>query len=163
MHLVSFLVPKTAVTATLDMGDGPEDLPETHLPGSYDPASVTPPAPSATPDPAVRTCDRPLGKLAWLRSGEKGETINVGVIARDPALLGWIRAGVEAGLDQGWLNHLYAGAPASYRIYVVPGIHAFNVVLKGALPGGLNTSTRLDSAAKSVAQQMVEMPVAVPA
>ena len=162
MQLACVLVPKTQVTALLDMGQGPAPVPDAHLPGAYDPASATPLAPPLVADPQAETRQFPLGMLAWLRSGEKGETINVGVIARDPAQLGWIRAGVMAALEQGWLDHLYAGQPARFRIYDVPGIHAFNVVLSGALPGGLNTSTRLDSAAKSVAQQLVDMPIAVP-
>jgi hypothetical protein len=46
-------------------------------------------------------------------------------------------------------------------VYDLPGIGAVNLVLAGALPGGLNASTRLDPAAKSVAQQMMDFPIAV--
>ena len=48
------------------------------------------------------------------------------------------------------------------RVYDVPGIAALNLVLEGALPGGINASTRLDPAAKSVAQQLLRFPVRVP-
>jgi hypothetical protein len=48
-------------------------------------------------------------------------------------------------------------------VYDLPGISAINMVLSGALPGGLNASTRLDPAAKSVGQQMLDFPVGVTA
>jgi hypothetical protein len=124
----------------------------------FDTLMPVPPKPNLSQATETRT----LGELAWLRSGEKGETINIGVISREPAMLPWIRSGVEAALKDGWLDHLFGGAPARFRIYDVPGIAAFNVVLEGALPGGINNSTRLDPAAKSVAQQMVGSRVVVP-
>jgi hypothetical protein len=161
MHLASFLVAKSEVTALIDMGDGAEALADAHLPDGFNRASLPlVPAPAA-PDPARKTVELPLSKLAWLRSGEKGETINIGVIAREPAQLPWIRAGVEAALKDGWLDHLFGGAAARFKLYDLPGIAAFNVVLEGALPGGINNSTRLDPAAKSVAQQMVGMAIVV--
>ena len=46
-------------------------------------------------------------------------------------------------------------------VYDVPGVAALNLVLAGALPGGINASTRLDPAAKSVGQQMLGFVVAV--
>jgi hypothetical protein len=42
-------------------------------------------------------------------------------------------------------------------IHEVPGIHALNIVLDGALPGGLNASQRLDPAAKSIGQRVLGM------
>ena len=44
-------------------------------------------------------------------------------------------------------------------VYELPGIHALNLVLDGALPGGLNASQRLDPAAKSIGQRLLRMPV----
>jgi hypothetical protein len=45
-------------------------------------------------------------------------------------------------------------------IYDLPGIHAINIVLDGALPGGLNASQRLDPAAKSIGQRLAGMQLA---
>ena len=58
-----------------------------------------------------------------------------------------------------WVAHL---GEAKVAIYDVPGISAVNIVLDGALPGGINASQRLDPAAKSVAQQLMRFPVPVP-
>lgn len=99
--------------------------------------------------------------LAWARSGEKGETINIGVIARDPTRLGELRAALTPEALRSWFAHLFEGDAGEVRVYDLPGIAALNIVLEGALPGGINASTRLDPAAKSVAQQLMRFPVPV--
>lgn len=102
----------------------------------------------------------PLEALAFTRSGEKGETVNVGVIARDPGNLPAIRAALTPQAVCAWYAHLFADpAKAEVAIYDLPGINAINIVLGGALPGGINASPRLDSAAKSVGQQLLPFPV----
>ena len=159
MRLVSFLVPKQEVIALLDMGNGFDALEPMHDGGFELTAIVRPPAPAPAHTP---TREVPLEQLAWARSGEKGETINIGVIARDPARLGDLRAALNPQALQDWFAHLLEGDSGEVRIYDVPGIAALNLVLEGALPGGINASTRLDPAAKSVAQQLMSFPVPVP-
>ena len=92
--------------------------------------------------------------LAYTRSGEKGETINIAVIARQPDYLPPLRAALTEVAIAAYFPDL---APASVTIYDVPGIHALNVVLDGALPGGINASQRLDPAAKSFGQRLLRM------
>jgi len=155
--LISFLVDKEEVTATIDMGDGPAPFSMPAVTG-FDPAMIVrPPVP---PGVAVGGGAVRLETLAFARSGEKGETINVAVIARDPADLPALRAALTPQAVAGWLAHLFPAA-AEVIVYDLPGIGAVNLVLAGALPGGLNASTRLDPAAKSVAQQMMDFPIAV--
>ncbi|QYU70064.1 DUF1446 domain-containing protein [Leptolyngbya sp. 15MV] len=97
MELVSFLVAKDQVVPVLDMGAGFEALAPT-TDGGFEPGAVVrPPRPNATA-PATRTV--PLETLAWARSGEKGETINIGVIARDTARLGDLRAALTQQHDR---------------------------------------------------------------
>jgi hypothetical protein len=43
----------------------------------------------------------------------------------------------------------------------VPGIHALNFVVHDSMAGGINSSPHLDSAAKGMAQQLLELPVPV--
>jgi hypothetical protein len=94
--------------------------------------------------------------LAYARSGEKGETINIGVIARTPDHLPLLRATLtEATLKA----HLPDLGDFRVTVYEVPGIHALNLVLDGALPGGLNASQRLDPAAKSIGQRVLAMEI----
>ena len=92
--------------------------------------------------------------LAYARSGEKGETINIGIIARRPEYLTTLLATLtEAALKA----HLADLGDFSVTVHKVPGIHAINLVLDGALPGGLNASQRLDPAAKSIGQRVLGM------
>lgn len=160
LHMVAFLIPRESVTAQLDLDGIPRPCPDrgpAGVPLQFDNRPPTPPAPS----PA--TSDRrtmPLEKLAFTRSGEKGETVNVGVIARDPANLPAIRAALTAEAVTAWFAHLFTEpGEAKVTIYDLPGINAINIVLGGALPGGINASPRLDSAAKSVGQQLLPFPV----
>jgi hypothetical protein len=95
--------------------------------------------------------------LAFTRSGEKGETINIGVIAREPGNLPCLKAALTANMLKAHLADL---GDFSVTIYDLPGIHAINIVLDGALPGGLNASQRLDPAAKSIGQRLAGMQLA---
>ncbi len=153
--LVSFLVPKAEVTATIDCGDGPAPFAAESIAG-FAPEQIVRPAIVARPGSVPRR----LGDIAFVRSGEKGETVNIAVIARDPAQMPALRAALTPAAVTGWLAHLFE-TPGEVTIYDVPGVAGLNLVLAGALPGGINASTRLDPAAKSVGQQMLGFVVAV--
>ena len=148
MSLISFLVDKASVIATLDgKRCALADV------SGFDPAMIErPDVPTAPPGNETRT----LESLAFARSGEKGETINVAVIARRPAYLPALRAALTGEALREWLPDLGA---FTTTVYDVPGCHALNLVLDGALPGGLNASQRLDPAAKSIAQRLMRFPV----
>lgn len=152
MHLASFAVPRDWARPSIDG----EVLDDDH-PAWFDPAlTVRPPVPSR---PAPGQTFAPLESLAWARSGEKGETINVGVIARRPEDLPALRAALTEKALRGWLSDL---GNFALTVYDLPGFAALNLVLDGALPGGLNASQRLDPAAKSVAQRLMRFPVRLP-
>ncbi len=151
MSLICFLVPKTHVRARID-GDV-FTMPDIV---GFDPAMlVRPDVPSPSPP---RGGSAILEELAFARSGEKGETINIGVIARLPENLPALRAALTEDAIKAWLPDL---GDFRVSIYDLPGSYALNLVLDGALPGGLNASQRLDPAAKSIAQRMMRFPVAI--
>jgi Acyclic terpene utilisation family protein AtuA len=172
MGLVSFLVPKGEVVATVD---GKEFLPEPtrhpELVSGSMPQNSTQSGcvePSANGE-AWMLKQRPVGSqhdegaeaktvadLAYTRSGEKGETINIAVIARKAEHLPSLRAALTEAAIAAYFPDL---APTSVTIHNVPGIHALNIVLEGALPGGINASQRLDPAAKSFGQRLLGMGV----
>ena len=100
----------------------------------------------------------PLIRLAWARSGDKGDTSNIGVIARLPQWLPVIRAQVTEKTVAGYLAHLVKGRVTRFD---VPGIHAVNFVCEQALGGGGMASLRNDPLGKGMAQILLSMPVKV--
>lgn len=123
--------------------------------------AVAAPTGSAAGDVAARPGVRrvPLIRLAWGRSGDKGNTANIAVIARRPAYLAPIERALTAEAVKAYLSHLVEGAVVRYA---VPGLHALNFVLDGALDGGGPSSLRPDPMGKGMAQQLLEFEVEVP-
>ena len=140
------------------------DVPFTAPPqGGFDPAAIVrAPAPAAAAEPG--TVSVPLIRLAWARSGDKGRLFNVAVIARTPEYLPYLSAALSEQVVADWYRHLFDD-PAKGRVdrFDVPGVQALNYVVHDAQGGGINVSPRLDAAAKSMAQLLLEMPVPVPA
>ncbi len=101
----------------------------------------------------------PLIRIAWGRSGDKGDTSNIGLIARRPEYLPLLRRQVSAERVAQWLAHLVKGRVTRYDL---PGFHAVNFVCESALDGGGMASLRNDPLGKAMAQILLTMPVRVP-
>lgn len=102
----------------------------------------------------------PLIELAVARSGDKGDNANVGVIARYEALLPWLKQELTVERINRWFAHVQRGKAVRYEL---PGLLALNFVLINALDGGGTSSLFLDPQGKSYAQQLLAMPVKIPA
>jgi hypothetical protein len=157
-----FLIEKRAVSATMSIGG---TSCEVSVPNGQ---PLLPLATMARPtlDPLLLTdpVEVELVRLAWARSGDKGQLFNVAVIARQPEWLAFLRAALTPAAVSEWYRHLGPnGQNPAVRAYDVPGVHALNLVIDGALPGGINANTRLDPAAKGMAQMLLRFPVPVPA
>jgi len=138
----------------------PIEVPRTHAPaadGAPPPRPATTAKPEAPPE-AVDTVEVPLIRLAWARSGDKGDTSNIGVIARHPALLPLLREQLTEARVADWLSHLVKGRVTRYE---VPGIDAFNFVCEQALGGGGMASLRNDPLGKGMGQILLAVPVRV--
>ncbi len=120
-------------------------------------ASAVAPASAALPPGPTR--DVPLIELAYARSGDKGDTSNIGVIARRPEDLPLLRAQLTAEAVAAYLAHVVKGRVTRYDL---PGIHALNFVCEQALGGGGMASLRNDPLGKGMAQVLLTMPVRVP-
>ena len=101
----------------------------------------------------------PLIQLAYARSGDKGDTSNIGLIARQAAFLPYVKASVTEESVAEWLSHLVKGQVTRFDL---PGIHAVNFVCEQALGGGGMSSLRNDPLGKGMAQMLLSMPVRVP-
>jgi len=117
-------------------------------------------APQPSPAPSLSSDDIevPLIRVAWARSGDKGNTSNIGVIARHPALLPVLREQLTEACVAAWLAHLVKGPVTRYD---VPGIHAFNFVCEQALGGGGMASLRNDPLGKGMGQILLAVPLRV--
>ena len=157
LRQVAWLIPKDQVTPTVTM-DGTTFV-----------VALPPPRPQVEPEPlesaalALPAGPRrtvPLVKIALGRSGDKGDTSNIGLIARRPALLPVLHEQVTPERVKEYLGHLMHGPVQRYEL---PGIHAINLVCERALGGGGMASLRNDSLGKGMAQMLLDMPVEVPA
>ena len=101
----------------------------------------------------------PLRELAHARSGDKGDTSNVGVIAYDEADYPILRDQVTVERVRALYGTLVLGEIARYEL---PNIGALNFVLRHALQGGVTTSLALDPHGKTRSSLILDLPIDVP-
>ncbi len=165
VRLFSFLVPKSEAFSQMTLGDGEARTIEVPPGRPYDasaqPATQVPPSwKDSAPEHAADDVEVPLIRIAVARSGDKGDTSNIGVIARSEALLPYMLREVTAERVKQYFAHYVQGEVIRHP---VPGIDAVNFEMKRALDGGGLASMRLDKLGKSLGQILLRMPVRVPA
>jgi hypothetical protein len=101
----------------------------------------------------------PLASIAHGRSGDKGDTVNCGIIARKPEYFDIIAKQVTAERVKAHFGEFCKGSVARYDL---PKIHAFNFVLRQALGGGGTVSLRLDPQGKTYAAALMRIRITVP-
>ncbi len=154
----SFLVPKQLVPMAITLSG------QTHQLNAFTTASesktasetILPSFPPVIDDDCEHV---PLVRIAWARSGDKGDDENIGVIARTPELYPVLLEQLSTKQVQRYFSHLVQG---SVQRYEVPGLHAINFVLHNALGGGGVCSLRSDPLGKSFAQMLLSISVLVP-
>ncbi|WP_445535761.1 acyclic terpene utilization AtuA family protein [Acinetobacter sp. G18] len=160
IKLFSFLIDKNQVNVEIDF-DGNRYLVEIPR-GIYTEQFNT----LATGKSAVYQGDEievPLIKIAHARSGDKGNHSNIGVIARKADYLPWIRAALTEQSVASYMQHVLDAEKGHVFRYELPGLNALNFMLENALGGGGVASLRIDPQGKAFAQQLLDMPVKVPA
>jgi hypothetical protein len=168
VRVFSFTLDRAQLPATVSLGDQTITVRAPTVDNPFDAASLDAPLPAAseleTETETSGLVTVPLIDLAWARSGDKGDAFNVGVIARDPAFLPYIRAALTEEAVLAFFAHEFEGG-ANPRVvrYEAPGLNALNFHCLDALGGGQFASLRLDPLAKGKAQQLLEFPVAAPA
>ena len=100
-----------------------------------------------------------LGDLAHARSGDKGNTANIGVVARDDASFQWMRAHLTEAAVAAFLSPLAIG---KVRRYELAHLRAFNFVIEKALAGGASRSLRLDTQGKALGVALLELRLPAP-
>lgn len=164
MRVFSTTLDRADIEVTIMLDERSETVAPAELQRYYDPAQRLPIEPQASASADAPTRNVPLIDLAWARSGDKGDAFNIGVIARRPEYLPHIRAALSEAAMLRWFAHDFEGG-RNPRVdcYEVPGLHALNLHFHDALGGGQFASLRLDPLAKGKAQQLLDMPIAIPA
>ncbi len=99
-----------------------------------------------------------LHALAHSRAGDKGDRLNVSVIAYRPEFYPLLLEAVTVER----VRHLFAErCPADIVRYELPHLCALNFVLDRVLDGGVNASLNLDGHGKSLSFRLLEMRIEV--
>ncbi|QJB70146.1 acyclic terpene utilization AtuA family protein [Parasphingorhabdus halotolerans] len=163
VRLFSYLTPKGSLSATIDV-DG-KILRYDDAPGVlFDSSSLTRPSVPEAPITSDEMVEVPLIKLAWARSGDKGNKANIGVIARHSDYLPYIWASLSEKSVAARFSHFIEGETSQARIekYYLSGSHAVNFLIDAVLGGGGVASIRNDAQGKGYGQILLAHPVAIP-
>lgn len=101
----------------------------------------------------------PLHEVAHARAGDKGNRLNVSVVAYHPDLWPILLAQVTAERVHTLFRH--RGATGVVR-YELPNLHALNFVVDEVLEGGVNASLNLDIHGKTHSFRVLGLLVEVP-
>lgn len=97
-----------------------------------------------------------LRALAHGRTGDKGNTSNISVIARDPADYPRLVAALTAERVKAHFGPLVQGRVVRYQL---PQLAALNFVLESALAGGVTRSLALDAHGKCLSSLLLELDI----
>jgi len=97
-----------------------------------------------------------LAQLCLARSGDKGDTCNVGVIARSPEIHRWLVGYLTAERVQEYFGAMVKGGVERFE---VPNLLALNFLLHGSLGGGGTLSLLIDAQGKTYSQYLLNMEV----
>ena len=99
-----------------------------------------------------------LRELAHARTGDKGDTAQISVIAYEPGDFAWLAEQVTA--DRVW-EHFAGLVRGSVVRYELPDLGALNFVLHHALDGGVTRSLALDAHGKCLSSVLLELELPV--
>lgn len=97
-----------------------------------------------------------LRELAHSRTGDKGNTSNISVIAFDPMDYERLRRHVTAERVKAHFDGIVRGDVVRYEF---PKIAALNFVMSDALAGGVTRSLALDAHGKSLSSALLDLDI----
>jgi len=100
-----------------------------------------------------------LVQLAHARSGDKGDSANIGVVAYAPEIYPVLVEELTADRVKAHFGAWVRGAVDRYEL---PNLHALNFVLHGALDGGGTVSLRTDAQGKVLSAVLLRLELEVP-
>jgi hypothetical protein len=100
----------------------------------------------------------PLGRLCLARSGDKGDTCNVGVIARSDEVYRWMLAELTPSVVK---QHFAGVCFGEVQRFELPNLRSVNFLLHESLGGGGTASLRFDPQGKTFGQYLLTLQVDV--
>lgn len=159
LKLFSFAVPKAHVPISISIDDTQIEF-GTESGEQFDPGAIERATPPATPDlGSDDLVEVPLIKLAWGRSGDKGDKANVGILPRHLDYAPWIWAALSEPELAARFAHFLEG---DVQRFYLPGTGAINVLLDRVLGGGGVASLRNDPQGKGYSQILLQTPIRIP-
>lgn len=100
-----------------------------------------------------------LQQLAHTRTGDKGDTSNISLIAYRPQDFAVLEREVTAQKVADWFAHLRDADAQPVQRHVLAQLHALNFVLPGLLRGGVTRSLALDAHGKCLGAALLRMEI----
>lgn len=100
-----------------------------------------------------------LLEIAHARSGDKGDTGNVGLIARKPEYYALLKKHVTVQAVKRHFERICLGPVERFEL---PNLYALNFLLHNALGGGGTVSLKNDAQGKTLSSALLRMEIDVP-
>ena len=158
VRLFSFLIDKKDLNITINDGNSSKTF-EDADPEKFDLNSISRPKVPKVGINDDKYVDVPLVKIAYGRSGDKGNKANIGIISRDekfyPIICNYLTEDVVMKCFAKFLK-------GNVKKFYLPGSNALNFVLDDVLGGGGPASLRNDPQGKAYAQILLDEIIPVP-
>ena len=158
IRLFSFLIDKNKLSICIDNGEEKKDFKDDIPEKSETLTTIKTVAPEFDSKETVFV-DLPLIKIAYGRSGDKGNKANIGIIARDPKFYPALCNFLTEDLIKKCFAHFLEG---NVERFFLPGSNSLNFVLHDVLGGGGPASLRNDPQGKAYAQILLDQIIPVP-
>lgn len=116
-------------------------------------------APSRRSAPKGKLTRTALKQVCYARSGDKGDTANIGVVARTPEIYHWMVDYLTAERIKQYFGPICRGTVERHE---VANLLAVNFLLESSLGGGGTVSLRIDPQGKTLAEALLMMQVEIP-
>jgi hypothetical protein len=153
------LISRERVPMRVVVGDDEADVVPMPVTGGERAAAFQPAAVTAGVPADGNRVTVPLSRLCLARSGDKGDTANVGVIARSPAVYAWMVDHITPEFVKARFGEMVKGGVERSE---VPNLLAVNFLLQESLGGGGTLSLLVDAQGKTYAQYLLAAHVVVP-
>jgi hypothetical protein len=100
-----------------------------------------------------------LGQIAYARSGDKGSSANIGVIAHNSAGYEFLLTHLTAAVVENFFKPMGARSVVRFEL---PNLLALNFIVHDILDRGGSLSLRIDAQGKALGQGILELPLEIP-